>query len=119
MLYVTLVISLIFLLGIALFELAVLLTRVIFHREICLSFIFHNFKEKMGMTLGLGCIFFGLYALVVGSMSSSAWQLRTYFFSLVHRNPLMFIYLGLGLFSCLSICVYLVRLLIKQIYNKY
>jgi hypothetical protein len=78
---------------------------------------FHGFKEKMWMTVGLGLTFFTLYFLM--TLGLSVWLESTHkaaLFSMAHSSPLEFIYMGLFLFATLSLCIYIVRLIIKFIY---
>ncbi len=79
--------------------------------------LFRDFKEKMWMTVGLGCLFFGLYLILV--LSGSALinsEIGLSLFILSYNNPIEFIYLGLFTFAALSLCIYLVRMMIKYLY---
>lgn len=79
--------------------------------------LFKGFKQKMWMTIGLGSLFFSLYLLII---LLSSWLLDsksslTLFF-LFYAHPTEFIYLGLFIFACMSLCIYLVRMFIKYFY---
>lgn len=79
--------------------------------------LFRDFKEKMWMTVGLGCLFFGLYLFLV--LSGSALinsEIGLSLFTLSYKNPIEFIYLGLFTFAALSLSIYLVRMMIKYLY---
>lgn len=81
--------------------------------------LFHEFDKKIWMTLGLGITFFGFYFLVIMLLS---WSLSnensTKIFSFLRQYLREFIYLGLSMFACTTLAIYLVRLVIKRLYNK-
>ncbi|CUI17634.1 Conserved hypothetical membrane protein [Candidatus Protochlamydia naegleriophila] len=79
--------------------------------------LFRDFKEKMWMTVGLGCLFFGLYLFLVlsGSVLINS-EMGSNLFTLSYKNPIEFIYLGLFIFATLSLSIYLVRMMIKYLY---
>lgn len=81
--------------------------------------IFRDFSQKLWMTAGLGVTFFGFYLLTVylgSKFIDPAW--RASLFSLLHRHMASFIYLGLALFSMVSLAIYLVRTVIIHCYKK-
>lgn len=80
--------------------------------------LFKGFGQKMWMTIGLGIMFFGLYYLVITLASrffDSNQKLNL--LMLARQHPAEFIYMGLGIFSCVTISIYIVRIMIKNIYN--
>jgi len=84
------------------------------------SLLFEGFKQKMWMTAGLGCVFFGLYAGVILSGSFLLTPDRKkQFFQLMYNHPIEFVYLGLLIFICVSMSIYLVRLVIKHLFNNF
>ncbi len=72
----------------------------------------------MWMTAGLGLLFFGFYtgAVVLGSLVLDS-QVRLSIFFLVYKYPVISIYLGLLTFICISIGIYMARMMIKYLYN--
>lgn len=80
--------------------------------------LFKDFSQKMWMTVGLGVLFFGIYALLVfiGSLVINS-KTRLEFFFLLYKHPIDFIYLGLLAFACTSLCIYIARMVIKYLYN--
>lgn len=85
--------------------------------KISLRPAFNGFREKIWMTLGLGIIFFGLYfCLVYFSSILIHQQDGLFYFLLLYNHPVEFIYLGLFLFSLVTLSIYLVRMLIKFIF---
>lgn len=88
-------------------------------RKSSLRFLFAGFRQKMWMTVGLGIIFFGLYALLVWLASSFFnFTNKQQIFLLMYRHPVKFIYLGLLIFVTISVSIYLARILIKHLYNS-
>jgi hypothetical protein len=80
--------------------------------------LFKNFREKMWMTIGLGILFFSFYLLIVlFSSSLISPQIGLNLFFLFYSHPTEFIYLGLFIFACMSLSIYLVRMLIKYLYT--
>ena len=81
--------------------------------------LFFNFKQKMWMTIGLGCLFFGLYALIllISSIQLDAKTKLELFFNVYH-NPTDYIYLGLITFVTITVCIYLARVYIIHLYNS-
>lgn len=79
--------------------------------------LFWDFKAKMWMTLGLGAFFFGLYLLFVwiGSHLMDQNLGLTLFFK-VYESPISYVYLGLFIFICFSLFIYLARMFIKYIF---
>lgn len=75
----------------------------------------YGFREKMWMTIGLGVTFFGLYFVLIyygTRLVNSSKKLDLFF--LAYKNPVPFIYLGLGIFAMLSLSIYAVRVIIKK-----
>ena len=106
------------LIGLILFFLALKLTEKGMKKKVTVQIIFKEFGQKMWMTIGLGCVFFCLFLLIVwaGSYFNDS-QFRLNFFFLVYEHPVAFIYLGLLTFALISTGIYLVRLVIKHLYN--
>ena len=115
---VVLIILAFFLLGLTLFFMALFLTEKGMKKKYAVNSIFSGFKQKMWMTAGLGCVFFFIYLLAAyfGSSFKDP-QLRLNFFFMVYEHPVAFIYLGLLTFALFSTCIYVVRILIKYLYN--
>lgn len=109
----------ILLVGIAIFYVAIYSAQLLMKREVSVKSILKDFRQKIWMTLGLGFSFFGLYLLIIyfGSFFNDS-DARLNFFVLVYKHPIAFIYLGLLTFACVSIGIYLVRMVIKYFYNK-
>lgn len=84
-----------------------------------LRFLLKDFNRKMWITLGLGLFFFSLYTLVVMIGAPLIREWGTDFFFLVYKNPVWFIYGGMGLFALLSVTIYLGRMAIKYFYLTY
>lgn len=81
-----------------------------------LKVLFKDFNRKIWMTICLGIAFFGLYLLIVSLSVYFIRPLGTDLLFLVYHNPVKFIYLGLWLFACFSLSIYLVRMVIKYFY---
>lgn len=104
--------------GAFLFYLALLLTEYGTKRKANFEAIVRGFGQKMWMTAGLGLVFFGCYlVLALASSSLKDTQIRLNLFLLMYQSPATFVYLGLLIFACLSTSIYLVRLVIKYLYN--
>ena len=76
--------------------------------------IWLGFKRKIWMTIGLGVFFLFSYLGVIFSISyfsTAEWNLHI--FSIIYHSPTPWIYGGLWVFACLSLCIYLVRMGIK------
>ena len=72
------------------------------------------------MTAGLGLFFVLFYVGIV--LGISYWfdaEMRQAVFQMAYRHPQYFIYAGLGFFVLFSLCVLVVRSLIKRVYNSY
>lgn len=88
-------------------------------KKFSIATVFKDFGKKMWMTVGLGIIFFGLYALIIffgAALNDSKMRLSIFF--LLYKNPVRFVYLGLLTFALASTGIYLARVLIKYLYNK-
>lgn len=115
---ILIVFFLILLLGFLLFYLALHLTKLILKKPISARVVFKDFGQKMWMTVGMGIYFCVLYALITYVIS-----LVTNFFGpqnlfqLLYKNPIAFIYLGLFVFVLATTSIYLVRMVIKFLYN--
>lgn len=105
--------------GIILFCLAILATQAITKKKIFVKSIFRDFNQKIWMTVGLGCSFFGFYLIMVllGSYLLNG-EVKKNLFLLVYKNPTVFIYLGLLVFVCISVIIIFARSLIKYLYNS-
>lgn len=80
--------------------------------------LFKNFGQKMWMTVWLGCLFFGFYyvlVLLLSKVMDPSVKLDIFF--LVYRHPVEFIYLGLIIFACMTVSIYIVRTIIIHLYN--
>lgn len=74
-----------------------------------------GFKRKMWMTIGLGSFFlfcYFLFILAVNYLMTK--KTSAYFFFLIYQSPTLWIYRGLWVFACLSLCIYLIRMFIKS-----
>jgi H+/Cl- antiporter ClcA len=72
------------------------------------------------MTAGLGLFFVLFYAgIVLGVSYGSDTEMRQAAFQMAYRHPQYFIYAGLAFFVLFSLCVLVVRNLIKRAYNSY
>ena len=107
------------LVGVVLFFSAISLAERGFKQKVFVKTIFNGFRQKMWMTAGLGIVFFSVYLLIVlcGSYFKDP-SARLDFFFLVYQHPVSFIYLGLLIFACMTSGIYLVRMIIKYIYNR-
>lgn len=80
--------------------------------------LFFEFDKKMWMTLGLGLVFFGFYVVLVTFwawlFSNNSYKILT----LLYQYKTEAIYVALFLFASISFSIYLVRLLIKRLYNS-
>jgi hypothetical protein len=106
------------LIGLILFCFALHLAERTMKRKVIVKTIFNGFQQKMWMTAGLGITFFGLYLLIIIGGSYFNELSRLDFFFLVYQHPVFFIYCGLLIFATISSVIYLVRLVIKFIYNR-
>lgn len=104
--------------GLVLFYLALYLSEKGMRQKVRVHSIFKGFRQKIWMTTGLGVVFSSLYflAILMGSYFDDQTS-RLEFFFLVYNRPVVFIYLGLLAFAFISITIYLVRLVIKHLYN--
>lgn len=107
------------LIGLVMFCAALYLAEKVMGRKVALGFIFKEFRQKMWMTAGLGCVFFGLYLLTatLGYYYNDPAARLGIFFA-VYENPSTFIYFGLITFAAVSTSIYAVRLIIKRLYNS-
>src|SRR5690349_10326793 len=111
-------ISIILLAGGAIFYLALLTARYKMKKQIHPSNMLHGFGQKMWMTAGLGGVFFsGYLAIAAIAFYFQDPQARSRLFTFAYQHPAALIYLGLFAFACFSTTVYLVRLVIKYLYN--
>lgn len=78
--------------------------------------LFRDFKRKIWMTLGLGSTFLAFYLIGVGLSAYFIKQSNTNLIALAYQRPISYIYGGLWLFICLSLSIYLVRMILKYIY---
>jgi len=105
--------------GMILFCAATFLVERFTKKKISLRFLFKDFRQKMWMTVGLGILFSCLYFLIIFTLF---WikdsQVQQNLFSLLYRYPERFIYLGLLFFSCITVGIYLARMVIKHLYNR-
>lgn len=115
---VLLILLAVLLVGWALFCVCLYFTEKVTKRKVALNSIFKEFRQKMWMTVGLGVVFFGLYLSVafLGSSFNDP-KARLKFFFMIYENPTLFIYVGLLIFASVSIAIYLVRMVIKHLYN--
>ncbi|WP_068469039.1 hypothetical protein [Candidatus Protochlamydia phocaeensis] len=91
--------------------------KLIRDKKFSLHPLLKGFKQKMWMTIGLGSLFFSFYFLIVllsAYLIDSQSSLNLFF--LFYAHPTEFIYLGLFIFACMSLCIYLVRMFIKYFY---
>lgn len=105
--------------GCLLFYCALWLYKRLSRRNIDIDRIFKGFRQKMWMTVGLGLVFFGAYLLLVwilGTIKNP--EIHWPLFSLLYRYPMEFVYLGLLFFAVVTMSIYLVRMVIKYLYNK-
>lgn len=79
--------------------------------------LFKDFKRKMWMTVSLGFVFLSVYFLIVALGAYFVPRWRTDLFFLVYQNPVPFIYGGLWIFACLSLSIYLARMVVKYFYT--
>lgn len=93
--------------------------QIILKKGFSIRSLFKDFGQKMWMTIGLGGLFFALYSGLIfyGSHILDS-QMRRKIFFLAYKHPSDFIYLGLLLFACVSLCIYLARIIIKYLYNS-
>ncbi len=71
----------------------------------------------MWMTFGIGLVFFSLYLIVI--FFSSVYlkeEAGQWLFKTAYQAPIYFIYIGLLIFICFSLTIYLVRMLIKYLF---
>ena len=79
--------------------------------------VWFEFKRKIWMTLGLGIFFFIVYCSAVLLLSYGlSFDAKQKLLSLAHQSPADWIYAGLWLFACTTLCIYLVRMCIKFCY---
>jgi len=113
------IVLIILLCGLALFLIAMRLAQKFLRKDISTRSIFKGFGQKMWMTTCLGVLFFGVYLSIVYGLSLIADPIfRLNFFSMVHQHPIVFIYLGLLVFACFSVGIYIARIAIKYFYNQ-
>lgn len=114
-----LIVSAVLITGVVCFRMALYAARKGLHRHVDIKVIFKDIRQKMWMTAGLGLVFFAIYLLVVaaGSYFNDA-QFRMRLFFLMYEYPTVFVYVGLLVFATFSTAVYLVRMVIKSIYNS-
>lgn len=107
------------LIGLVMFCAALYFAERVMGRRVALGSIFKEFRQKMWMTAGLGCVFFGLYLSTVALgyyYNDPASRLGIFFAA--YERPTTFIYLGLIAFAAISTSIYVVRLVIKRLYNS-
>ncbi len=78
--------------------------------------LFTGFNRKIWMTFCLGGVYFSLYLFIV---SLSVYFMRnqgTALLLIAYQHPIELVYGGLWLFACLSLTIYLTRLVIKYFY---
>ena len=109
-------IFLIFTLGFVLFFLFILYIFHRFSQGWSFQALFKDFNRKIWMTLCLGCLFFIFYLLIVGLSAYFVQQEGTNLLFLAYHHPVELVYAGLWLFACLSLCIYLARMVIKYFY---
>ncbi len=81
--------------------------------------LFYEFDKKIWMTLGLGLIFFGAYlGLIVAFSQFFSSESYRKIFSFFYHHKVEGIYIGLCIFSLMTISIYLVRVLIKYMYSN-
>lgn len=89
----------------------------IYRRPWSIKKLLIGFKAKMWMTFGLGLVFFSFYFLLVLLCSKYINQeMGAALFFSAYRSPRLFIYGGLLLFACVSLTIYLVRMIIKYLF---
>jgi|GEM_PF-1775316 len=95
------------------------LVQILMNKKFSVRSLFFNFKQKMWMTIILGVLFFGFYALILffGSLKLDSKTKLDLFFN-VYQNPLNYIYLGLSIFVTLTVSIYLTRMFIIYLYNS-
>lgn len=81
-----------------------------------LKHLFKDFKRKMWMTISLGGLFLFLYMLLIGLGIYFVKYAQADLFSLLYHYPVDFIYGGLAVFACISLSIYLARMVIKYVY---
>ncbi len=88
-------------------------------RPVSINKIFDGLRPKLWMTGGLGLFFISFYAVIVllGTNLITP-EIRIKIFNSIRNNPVIFIYLGLGLFVTISLGTLIVRSIIKRIYNS-
>lgn len=88
-------------------------------RQLSPKILLKGFREKIWMTLGLGIFFFGLYiSLVLFARILLSNQVKAQLFEMIYKAPLKFVQLGFFIFIGISLCIYLVRMLIKYLYKS-
>lgn len=82
--------------------------------------LFFELDKKMWMTVGLGFTFFGFYYVFIKVLS---WIIKgeniQKIFTFFHEHTEISIYLGLFIFSFVTLSIYWVRLLIKFLYRNF
>lgn len=114
-----LVVLVFLLIGLVMFCAALYLAERVMGRKVALGSIFKGFRQKMWMTIGLGCVFFGLYLFTIAFgyyYNDPASRLGIFF--AVYEHPTTYIYMGLITFAVISSGIYMVRVLIKRLYNS-
>lgn len=110
--------SVVLLIGFILFILAMYVAELVTKRTFTMKTLFRDFRQKMWMTVGLGVTFLGLYLAIIYFISFvTDPKMRLGFFFQVYKHPVLFIYLGLLTFACVSISICIARMLIKFYYN--
>jgi hypothetical protein len=112
-------VAVVLLMGVLLLNLALSAVRHRLGRRVDIYAMFHEIRPKMWMTAGLGSVFLFLYLSIVlmGSYFNDS-QFRIHLFMIMYEHPTMFVYLGLLIFASFSTAVYLVRVIIKALYNN-
>ena len=107
------------LLGLLILYFCIYLAQIVFNKKFPIRALFKNFSQKMWMTLGLGCFFYGLYfALVLLGSYFIDSQMKLRLFLHIREHLTAYIYLGLFVFMSLTIFIYLVRMVIKHLCNS-
>lgn len=93
--------------------------QMILNKKISLLTVFMGFKQKIWMTIGLGLTFFGIYfgLVLAGSLMMDS-EIRSKVFLYLYKNPIDLIYLGLFIFSAITVSIYIVRMIIIYLCNR-
>lgn len=85
-----------------------------FWKHLCIGF-----RKKIWMTIGVGCVFFPAYVLLIylgrTFLNQDSWSKL---FALAYQNPIYFIYGGLFTVTFISLFIYFIRRVIIYIYQK-